>query len=133
MEKIKKVPENIFVTNVDFETSERFYDSYVATVYGGKKTKFIDPNHRVTAKVTLSIEITSDEDWKFVWMLKDKGIHVLLDAGFDVEKLKYVINQGMVRLPILLKHEDPDIAQIAFILSKYFAQRNDIMPEKVVE
>ena len=54
-------------------------------------------------------------------------------GGFSQEKFRYVINEGYCRLPILMKHSDPDIAKIAWILSKYFASRNEIMPEQVIE
>lgn len=139
MEKLTKVPDNIFVTKLEFETSKRFASpitmlpySFYGDPLGNERNNFLEEN-RVTAKVTLSIDITTDEDWKFVHALKDKGIQVLLNAGFNVENLRYVINQGMVRLPALLKHEDEEIAKLAWIFSKYFAQRNDIMPEQIVK
>lgn len=43
-----------------------------------------------------------------------------------------ITNEGFQRLPILIKHPDPEIAKFAWILSKYFSKRDEIMPEKIV-
>jgi hypothetical protein len=61
------------------------------------------------------------------------GLEHVADGMLSVDKFRKVINSGYVRLPILLKDPDPEVAQIAWILSKYFSQRNDIMPEGVIE
>ena len=51
----------------------------------------------------------------------------------SIKKFRFIMNQGFIRLPSLIKHADPEIANLAWIISKYFAQRKDIMPENIIE
>ena len=80
----------------------------------------------------IQFQIESDEDFKVIQEIKDKGIEYIANMGFDLEKFKFVMNQGYTNLPILLKHPDEDIRKLAEVLSKYFSRRNDIMPEDIL-
>jgi hypothetical protein len=132
MEKFNKIPNNRVL---DVKT-EAFMDSDMLH-YGGSfldsygKEQYIEP--RIRVNIQISIIINKPGDFDFVNNLASEGLEYVANMGFDIQKFKFIINEGMQRLPILLKHNDPDIAKMAWVLSKYFSQRNDIMPEKVIE
>lgn len=139
MEKLKKIPKN-HVRKVQFEASIehnpliRASGSFIrygdCDMYGRE----IEMPIKHFANVELIVEIEDKEDVKFVEGLQAEGIkYASKNPELDIEKFRYVINEGFCRLPILLKHSDPEIAKIAWIFSKYFSQRNDLMPERVVE
>lgn len=120
MEKFKKLPKN-FVKEIKYdETRYQDFDGKVVSKY--------------TANVNVLIVINNVEDLFFLDGLKLEGLEYISKCPeMNFEKFKYVINEGMVKLPILLKHSDPEIAKIAWVLAKYFGQRNDIITERVIE
>lgn len=137
MEKIKKkIPRN-FVKKVDYEHYTELYDmfgfqsQYSVDKYGNERYSNI--SRRIRVNIQISIDINSDEDLKFVNDLQNKGLEFVADQGFNLEKFKFIMNQGYTNLPILLKHSDQEISEMAWILSKYFSQREMIMPDKIVD
>lgn len=131
MEKLKRIPKN-FIRNIELEAV--MVPPYVGSFPPkyGKYEENISVCHR--AKMELVIDFQNNEDSLFIEGLKQHGLEfILMNSEFNINKFRFVINEGMQRLPILLKHPDPDIAKLAWILSKYFSQRNDIMPEQVLE
>lgn len=131
MEKLSPLPRNYIVQNEVEQYIE--HDLYLTTVRDPFTFKTINDQTRLRFKFTVVVEPIGDEEMAFVSKFSDQGLSFVAHQGIDIEKLKYVINEGYRRLPILLKHKDPDIAKLAWILSEYFAKRNDIMPEEIVE
>ena len=139
MEKLKSVPRN-YVTGVNFERVADYYSMPGPSSLNNSLVNFnpygeTEPymNYRMMAKIEITMEITSKEDEYFLHMLQRDGLQYVSDNGFPLEKFKFVINEGYKRLPVLMRHEDPEIQKIAWIISKYFSQREDIIPDKVVE
>lgn len=133
MEKLNKIPRN----SVRKVSVEAFQDLNYRSHYSLNNSYYgelvnIQPN-RYVANVEISIDMISPEDSHFIHELQVGGLDYVAKMGFDVEKFRYIMNEGFIRLPILLKHPDPEIAKMAWILSKYFAQRKDIMPEQIIE
>lgn len=120
MEKLKKIPIN-HIKNIKHEAYSNDY-------YGWQS---LERKVRVSAEIVF--EVNDNEDGLFIERLtKEKSINFVSKMDFDTEKFRYVINLGYKYLPILLKHDDPEIAKLAWILSEYFSMRNEIMPTKQV-
>jgi len=134
MERLSNIPRN-YIVSMDLAQYYEFNSSFMELTNASHLTNdiTIQPKTKARFKFTIVIEPESDEDLQFVQLFKSNGLEFVAHQGLDIQKLRYVINEGYQRLPILLKHKDPEIAKLAWILSKYFAQRNDIMPKQVVE
>jgi hypothetical protein len=84
------------------------------------------------ARINISIEMNNRQEEEFVLNLRHYGLDFVSDNGFQFEKFRWVINQGYQKLPILLKHPDKDISDFAWMLSKYFSKRDEIMPKEIM-
>lgn len=127
MEKLKKIPTN-HIKNIKHEA----YIDHAINGYGpGSRWDTREPRLKVSAEIVF--EVNDNEDCLFIERLtKEKSINFVSKMDFDTEKFRYVMNNGYKYLPILLKHDDPEIAKLAWILSEYFSMRNEIMPTKQV-
>lgn len=130
MEKLKRLPNNC-VTKVEFQESPDY--NYACYDYNNLRNYDQYIPIKTNAKIEITIEMNNDNSLNLLQDLKDKGLSAVTDNSFNVEAFRYVINEGFIKLPTLFKHPNPDISQIAFILSKYFASRNEIMPEQIIE
>ena len=132
MEKLKSIPRN-YVQRIEYErTMEPLsYASYHPTEYG--RNSMIDMPIKMFAKMEIKMEMNTEEDRRLVMDMEHRGLDAVADRGMSRDKFRYVMNQGYMRIPALLKHEDPEIAQLAWILSKFFSKRDDLMPEDIVE
>lgn len=130
MEKLKRVPRS-WVSKVEFEQFMEHTDYY--SYVNPASMEDYRAKVRVRARVEFVIEIDTDEDKRLIREMEHKGLEAVADKGLDINKFAYVINQGYVMLPALLRHSDPDIAKIAWIISKYMAQRKDIVHDKIIE
>jgi len=130
MEKLKSIPRN-YVQRVEYESYvEPTPYSYYPTEYGRKA---LDMPIKMIAKMEIKMEMNTEEDRRLVMDMEHRGLDAVADRGMSRDKFRYVMNQGYMRIPALLKHEDPEIAQLAWILSKFFSKRDDLMPEDIVE
>lgn len=134
-EKFKKIPRN-YVVGVEYERVIDYNHNMISS-FGriNEPSSYFERSMQtlINAKVTMRIEIRDDEDAKILQLLQAHGLGALVDKGLSLDKFKFVMNQGYTRLPALLKHPDPEIAELAFILSKYFACRSEIMPDEIIE
>jgi hypothetical protein len=132
MEKLNRIPQNN-VTKIEVEHyadpmySNQAYFQSIPNPYGQRA------QYKTRLKAEIVIDMNNEEDREFIYHFQKQGLEYVAKMGFDIEKFRYVINEGFIRLPALIKHPDPEIAKMAWILSKYFSQRNDIMPEQVIE
>lgn len=127
-----RIPRN-FVRNVEMEhVADPAHFGMCSYSEYGKPPKHMSMPYRVRAKLEIVVDIESDEDQNFIRDLASQGLEFISSNGFHIEKLRFVLNEGFQRLPILIKHPDPEIAKFAWILSKYFSKRDEIMPEKIV-
>lgn len=128
-----RIPRN-FIRNVEMEYVETpaHFGMYSYSEYE-KQPHHISMPYRVRAKLEIVVDIESDEDQNFIRDLANQGLEFIYNnKGFHIEKLRFVLNEGFQRLPILIKHPDPEIAKFAWILSKYFSKRDEIMPDKIM-
>jgi len=132
MEKLKSIPRN-YVTNIEYERVMEPYSRYYSASEYGHASSYIDMPIKMVAKMEIKMELESDEDRKLMHDIQHRGLEAVADRGMSRDKFRYVMNQGYMRIPALLKHEDEEIAQLAWILSKFFSKRDEIMPEDIVE
>ena len=131
------LPKN-WVENIDFEQYMEPWDyrnSVQPPLFGSSDAPYkYDSliNQRVRAKITIVVEMNTEEEKMFVNGLRNEGLKFVSDNGFQLEKFRSVINQGYQRLPMLMKHQDQDIQNFAWILSKYYSKRDEIMPKDVM-
>jgi hypothetical protein len=132
MPKLRNNIPRHYVTNLQMESYPEF-SRYPYSMLDNYGKNYHSNIQRRVVKMEIQFQIESDEDFIVIQEIKDKGIEYIANMGFDLEKFKFVMNQGYTNLPILLKHPDEDIRELAWILSKYFSQREKIMPDKIME
>ncbi|MFW6121272.1 MAG: hypothetical protein ACOC80_10310 [Petrotogales bacterium] len=134
MEKLRRVPRN-WISEASFEKypvpNWSPHQSTYADSYGHSIQVSLSTKTRVTFKVTM--EIDTPEDEQFFCELHATGLEAVQRQTFNMDAFIYVMNEGYIKLPALLRHPDKDVAQIAWIVSKYIAQREQIVHEKIVE
>jgi len=135
MKKIRRVPKN-WVENVK---CERYVspDHYSVPMYSysyNEPDKRIPTRCRINLKIVLDIDENSREDLDFIRGLEKHGLQWVVDngGGISLDKFRFVMNEGFQRLPMLIRHNDPEVAEIAWLISKYFSKREEIMPEEIV-
>ena len=132
MEKLKRIPRNYFM-EVKYERyaePSTYFHPMDYNKFGGYDSNI---RTRTSALVTFKMELDNEDDMRLLEDMKQDGLEAVADRGLSREAFQYVMNQGYLRLPALLRHPDPDIAEIAWIISLYFSKRKEIMPKDIVE
>jgi hypothetical protein len=132
MEKIGTTIPHNYVTEMKMEEYYAYNDGYKYYNLQSPSNAFY-PNypHKVAYNITLKILPQNNEDLRFIDDLYRNGLSAV--KGLDFDKWKMVINAGYNQLPLMLKHKDPEVVQIAYVLSEYFAKRKQIIPDQIVE
>lgn len=81
-------------------------------------------------ELKLVIDVKDTRDYVFIRYLQHEGLDFISKNGFPVKEFEYVMEQGYTKLPFLLRHENPKVAEIADMLCKFFSERDKKNVEK---
>lgn len=119
------------IKNIEFRIDPELDTTYISSWSNNTQFPMLNINTKLITSITTDFYPEPKQEDKMQECLFTNSLYPIL-KGIDRSKFKEVINAGFAMLPLYLKHEDQEIADIAWVLSKYFSGRNKSIKEDIL-